>query len=78
MCMVFLDLSRDMMAAAPGGLSGNVGGGVPVQLEANSVQTVAESVGLGNALSEKLATRLAEDVDFRLRLVVQEAVSISY
>lgn len=50
---------------------------LPVQLEASSVLTVAESIGLLNSIKdESVADRLAEDADFRLRTLVQEAVKV--
>ena len=65
-----------------GGGGGPAGNGVSVQLEASSVLTVAESAGLSGYLlpSENgppaAAERLAEDADFRLRELVQEAVKV--
>ena len=70
------------MAFGGGGGGGPAGNGVSVQLEASSVLTVAESAGLSGYLlpSENgppaAAERLAEDADFRLRELVQEAVKV--
>ena len=51
-----------------------------VQLEASSVLTVAESMGMAHLLSREAASvvaeRLADDADFRLRELVQEAVKV--
>jgi len=50
--------------------SGGLGGSV---LYVDSIKTMAESIGVAN-LEDEAAKELAEDVTFRLKLILQDAV----